>query len=324
MSWLIKKRTWIAIGVLGAAILVADGLASRPEAELQAQGSGKKGKKGGPKAGDSDGRDADREVIKKAAQSFVAAFERGDAKAVAAHFTEPGEYLTDDGTVIRGRAAIEKEYRDAFTKKKKLPKVEIELDSIRFPSKDTAIEEGYFKVRHGKDGTSSSKYSVLHVREGDQWLMAIVREWPSDGASLRDLEWLIGAWTAKREDIEINTKYAWWGEKGFIRVDLHIKTKERTIKGFQMIGKDAATGQLRSWTFDPEGSFAEATWSRDAKKWVQDAAAVLADGTVLTATNIIVPLDQDSFTFQSVQRTIGDEAAPDIGPIRVTRVKAKE
>jgi hypothetical protein len=161
------------------------------------------------------------------------------------------------------------------------------------------------------------------VRENGKWLMAVVREWRETGASLRDLDWLIGTWTVKRDDTEITTEYQWWGEKSFIRMDITIKDKKQTIKGFQMIGKDASTGQLRSWTFDPDGSFGEATWSRDGKKWVLDSAAVMSTGEVQTATNIITPLDDSTFTFQSVQRTVGDADAPDIGPVRVTRVKAK-
>ena len=53
-------------------------------------------------------QDADREAIAKTVRSLATAFEKGDAKALAAHFTENGEYTTDDGTVFRGRTAIER------------------------------------------------------------------------------------------------------------------------------------------------------------------------------------------------------------------------
>jgi uncharacterized protein (TIGR02246 family) len=266
---------------------------------------------------------ADTEALKKAGLSFIKAYMAGDAKAMAAHWTENGEYFADDGETIRGRANIEKAYVDIFSKKKGQTKAEIEVTSIRFPSKDTAIEEGYFKVRTDKEAPTSSKYTVLHVREGDKWLMAVVREWPGEGTSLRDLEWLIGTWQAKRDDTEVNTTYEWWGEKSFIRVNITITTRERTIKGFQMIGKDAATGQIRSWTFDAGGSFGEATWSRDGKKWVQDSAGVLDNGSTIAATNILTRIDNDSFTFQSVDRTVDGEDVSEIPPIRVTRVKGK-
>src|SRR5262245_24316455 len=43
-----------------------------------------------PKA---DGRDADREAVRKASQAFAVAFEKGDAAAVAGFFTDEGEYV---------------------------------------------------------------------------------------------------------------------------------------------------------------------------------------------------------------------------------------
>jgi uncharacterized protein (TIGR02246 family) len=128
-------------------------------------------------------RPEDEAAIRKASADFIKLVEKGDAKAVAASWTEDGEYIDDDGTTIRGRADIEAAYAKAFAKKKKT-KVEINIESIRFPSKDTAIEEGYAKMyRDGSENPSCSRYSVLHVREGGKWLMAVLREWPDDRPS---------------------------------------------------------------------------------------------------------------------------------------------
>lgn len=266
---------------------------------------------------------ADEAAIRKATQSFVKAVEAGDAQALAAHWTENGEYVADDGTNFRGRAAIEQAYRAALAKRKGPSEAEVDMTSLRFPSKDTAVQEGYFKARVGKDPPVTSRYSILHVREGGQWRMAIVREWPAEGASLRDLDWLIGTWEAKRDDVAVRTTYEWWGDKAFIRVAVTITQKGATRTGFQMIGRDGSAGQLRSWTFDTEGSFAEATWTREGNKWLQDATGVLEDGSVLAATNILTRLDNDAFSFQSIRRSVGGEDVDDIAPIRVTRVKGK-
>jgi uncharacterized protein (TIGR02246 family) len=263
----------------------------------------------------------DTAAIKNAGQAFLKAYLAGDAKALAAHWTENGEYFTDDGTTIRGRAAIEKTFTEVFAKRKPATHAALEVTSIRFPSKDTAIEEGYFKVSTGKDAPTSSRYTLLRVRDDGHWLMAVARDWPGEGATLHDLEWLIGSWEAKRGDLEIHTSYQWWGDKGFIRVAITLKEKGRTRDGFQMIGKDRSTGQIRSWTFDSEGSFAEATWSRDGNKWMMDSAGILDDGGVLAVTNILTRLDNDSFTFQSVQRKLNGEEIEDIPAVRVIRVK---
>ncbi len=314
------KRALLCIGFLGLALGIA-ALGLRFGREARAQ----EGAAGGPKAvAKGKSQDVDRDAVTKTVQSFTAAFEKGDAKALAAHWTENGEYVADDGTTIRGRAAIEKAYAGILAKRKGPAKVQIEVDSIRFPSKDTAIEEGHFKVSVGKSQGVTNKYSVLHVRENGKWLMALVREWPSEGVSLRDLDWLIGTWSAKREDVEVLTKYEWWGGKNFIRMEITIKGNKKTTTGVQMIGKDASTGEIRSWTFDPDGSFSSANWSRDGKKWVLDSAAVMTTGEIHTATNILLPVDENTFTFQSVRRAVGDTELPDIGPVRVTRVKTNK
>ena len=48
--------------------------------------------------------------------------------------------------------------------------------------------------------------------------MAVVREWPAEAVSLRDLEWLIGSWVAKRDDAEVHTTYEWMWNRSFIRM----------------------------------------------------------------------------------------------------------
>ena len=322
MRWF-TRVFWAVLALATLGLLFIYGTAGNPGAEVQAQGAGgkKDKKKGTPKGEPTKEQTADHAAIRKSVQSFIDAFEKGDAKALVAHWTENGEYVADDGTTLRGRAAIESEYTDVFANRKGKVKVDVEIDSIRFPSKDTAIEEGYFKVRTDKHTSHGSKYTVLHVREGEKWLMAVVREWPSEGVSIRDLDWLIGSWSAKRDDAEIQTTYEWWGDKAFLRANFSIKAKGKTITGFQMIGKDAVTGQIRSWAFDPDGSFAEASWSRSGKKWMQDSAAVLSDGSVLAATHILTRIDDDTFTFQAVQRSLDGAELADIPPVRVQRVK---
>ncbi|HZZ81272.1 MAG TPA: SgcJ/EcaC family oxidoreductase [Gemmataceae bacterium] len=301
-----KKKAFFVVGATAVALGAFGYLSGQ-------QPAGKKAKE----------NSADVAAIKKAGQSFLKAYLAGDAKAMASHWTESGEYHADGGKVVRGRAEIEKLYAEQFAKKTPYTDASFDVTSIRFPSKDTAIEEGYFKVRKEKEAPVTSKYSVLHVREGDKWLMAVVHDYPDEAVSLRDLEWLIGTWEAKRDDIVVRTTFEWWGNNGFIRSKITIKTKDKAREGFQMIGRDASTGNLRSWTFDTHGEFGEATWTRDGKKWMQDSASVLHDGSILAATNILTWIDNDTFTFQSVERSIGGEAVPDVPPVRVTRVKSK-
>ena len=100
---------------------------------------------------------------------------------MAAHWTAEGEYTSDDGTTFSGRAALEKAYAEFFAKNPDNA-LEVEVDSIRFPSRDTAVVEGHFKLHKGKKKELIvSKCSFLYAREDGKWLIAIAREWPGDG-----------------------------------------------------------------------------------------------------------------------------------------------
>lgn len=304
------------LAAFAVGMLAAQGARPQPPAATQPPAA-----RAGAKAGEDKAREADRAAIREAGEAFAKAFEGGDARAVAARWTAEGEYIADDGTTIRGRAALENAYAGFFAKNPKL-KVEVQRDSLRFPSRDTAIAEGYFKVRKDRaEVPVSARFSALYVREDGKWLMAVLREWPDEGASLRDLDWLIGEWEVKRDGLEVHTAYEWDENKVFLRARFTIKQEGRTVTATQIIGKDPSTGQLRSWTFESTGGFGEAVWTRDGRKWTLEANGVQADGSALHATNILTRLDEDSFTWQATNRTEDNVELPNQPPVKVTRVK---
>jgi uncharacterized protein (TIGR02246 family) len=267
-------------------------------------------------------RAADREAVRKAIDSFAAAFRKGDAKAVADHWTAEGEYVSDDGATYRGRAALEKAYSESFAKNPGNA-LEVEVEAIRFPSRDTAVAEGHFKLREKGGELVVSQCSFLFAREDGKWLIASARESPGDGLSVRDLEWMIGTWEAKRDGTVVTTSYEWTAKKSFIRCQFSVRQDGQTYGGMQMIGKDPSTGLLHTWTFEDSGGIGGADITRDGKKWVHDATGVTPDGRVLTATNIMTPIDADSFLWHTVERSLDDESLPDMPPVKVVRVKAK-
>ena len=55
-------------------------------------------------------------AIEKANSEFITAMKTGDAKTIAAPYTEDASFIMIDGSCIRGRTEIEKMYRDRFTR----------------------------------------------------------------------------------------------------------------------------------------------------------------------------------------------------------------
>jgi len=264
-------------------------------------------------------------AVRKQADEVIKAFNRGDAKAMASFWTENGEYIGPDGETVRGRGAIEKEYAEFFKKNPKAT-LEIQIQSVRRLGPRAAMEEGTLVVRlPGKKEKGESRYSVLHVKEDDGWHAASVREWLPDettAMALKDIDWLIGTWEARSPETEVQTIYEWDDNKAFLRCRYTVKQGDKVLNsGTQVIGKDPA-GKLRSWLFDSSGSFGESIWSRDdSNRWVIEATATLPDGSEMVATNLLIPINKDTFTWQSVDRSAGGAPLPDVPPVKVTRVQ---
>jgi uncharacterized protein (TIGR02246 family) len=267
------------------------------------------------------GRDADAEAIAKSARDFTAAFARGDAKAVAAMWSEEGESEDADGAVVRGREAIEKAFAETF-KDKKQGKLDVEIRSIRYPSRDTAIEEGF--LRHTPDGPglpTSTLYTAAHVREDGKWLIATSREYGAGQDRLGDLAFLIGTWQGGPTGKEASVSFEKDPTGPFILGTFTRTADGKAVaKGTMKIGLDAQRGQLRSWHFDDGGGHGQSLWLRDGDHWVLDAIGATGDGTETAAVNILSRLGPDELTWRSIDRVVGDAAIPDTVPVKLTRV----
>ena len=223
---------------------------------------------------------------------------------------------------VRGREALEKGFA-AFFERTPEVKAEVHPEALRFLGRDAAIEDGTVDVRRGAaEPSTRARYNALFLREDGKWLLARLAETTDDEPSLDDLAWLVGDWKSLAgQDAEILTTYSRDEDGKFLKVRFTIKGKDRTLSGFQVLGKDPATGAIRAWTFEAEGGIGEAVWARDGDHWTAEATGTLADGRTLVATNILRRINDDLFTWQSIDRMLDDEELPDLPPVKVTRVK---
>ena len=75
----------------------------------------------------SENQSADEIAIRLTDESFVKAYGKANAKAVAAHFTADAEYVDELGNVSQGREAIEESLRDFFAEH---PACKLEMNRI--------------------------------------------------------------------------------------------------------------------------------------------------------------------------------------------------
>jgi uncharacterized protein (TIGR02246 family) len=267
---------------------------------------------------------ADEQAIRKSAQEFSKAYEKGDAKAIAALWTEQGEMQDESGEMLRGRAAIETAFAGEL-KEHPGDKIDVLIESIHFPAKDLAIEEGV--LRHtsaGKELPSSTRYSAVHVRDGGQWKMAISQEWGAGRDRLEDLDWLVGTWKAKLPEQEVTLTFAKDEKRPLLVGKFTRQAQGKPVgSGTMKISYDPRRGQLRSSHIDDDGGHGQAVWVRDGNNWLLEANGVTDDGLETAAVNILGRLNDNELTWRSTARAMGGQPMPDTMPIKLTRVSGK-
>lgn len=270
------------------------------------------------------GRADDEKAIRATVASFAEAFQKGDAKAIAALFTEDGEAVDADGGTIQGRAAIAEHYGARFAASPG-DKLETTVEAIRFLAPGVARETGV--TQHTPSGASSPttiRYTAIHVKQDGTWRLASVRELLDKEVShhdrLKELEWLIGDWVEESQDAVVTTSVAWADNESFLLRSFDVRVKGKpALTGTQRIGWDPLTKQIKSWVFDSRGGYGEGLWTHSGNQWVIKASGVRPDGRTATATQVLTCVNKDTMRWKSIDRTLGDEIVAEIDEVTMVR-----
>ncbi len=265
------------------------------------------------------------EEIETAASAFEAAFNKGDATALAALFAEKAEVVDEDDNVVTGRDNIRVRFAEIF---KKFPKarIEIRITSLKLLAPDVVLEEGISATALEPDAEGSfSPYMAIHLKGNGKWLITNVRDFPAEEGpktahdELAALEWLVGDWVDQTDDAKVETSCRWTEDGNYLLQDYVVKLRGGVeSRGTQRIGWDPLRKTIRGWAFDHSGGFGESTWTPVNDGWVIKAEGVTPDGKSASVIRILTPLGPDLFDLNSTQRLVGDELLPD-ARVRVAR-----
>lgn len=251
--------------------------------------------------------------LEASAKQFEAAFNQGDAVAIAAQLTENAEVIDDDGTIISGRETIQARFAELF---KTYPKAKtvVEVTELRQLGTDVAVEDGMSVTTLDPDQPSSkSPYTLIQVRKDGKWLIARIRDFPEETDDtphehLQPLAWLVGNWVDQSGDTKVETNCRWDDGGNFLIQNYVVKTREgHSLKGTQWVGWDAQRKTVRSWAFDQAGGFVESIWTAIDDGWIITAEGCTPDGRRASATRTVTILGPDLYQIDSTQRLVGDE-----------------
>lgn len=278
-------------------------------------------------------RTDDEAALRALVAEFARAFNAGDAKAVAALFTDKARVITVSGRSIEGRKAIEKLFAASFQETPGQT-IEVKTESVRFLDADVAIEEGTATVASPQTGgeiqgeKESTRYTAAYVKRDGKWFQDSIRDYPLPESTdeltahdhLKELEWLVGDWIDESDEAEVYTTCRWAENHSYLLRSFQVKVRgQARMSGTQHIGWDPRQKQIRSWVFDSDGGFSEGFVSRDGERWVMKSSGVLKDGRTGSATNVLTRVNRDTMKWTSVDRTLGAEVLPDAEEITLVR-----
>jgi uncharacterized protein (TIGR02246 family) len=267
----------------------------------------------------------EEKAVRQTAQAFMDAFNKGDAKAVAALWAADGDYSIGRDR-LQGRQAIQKLYEEFF-KAHPGSKMEVTIDSVRVYAPTVAVEQGTAAVTDSPNGPpTASSYSAVHVKQKDgKWLMASVSESATPTLLKQDLNeiaWLIGDWAAQGDAAKVEIRYEWMANENFIRGETKVHASgeaKETIGGTQIIGRDPFSGQIVSWFFNADGGHGFGAWTKDGNRWLLHSQGATADGVPSSSVNVLHHADDNVISWQSFNRTLGDQPLPDTKEIVIER-----
>lgn len=267
----------------------------------------------------------DETAIRKLVKEYVEAFNKHDAKALADFWSPDAVYLnreTDEEVV--GREAIAQQFTDLFKDEPEC-KMVAQTEAVGFVSPNVAIEHGTSTMTFPKEEPDDTAYAAVYVKRDGKWLLDRVTDEAnpdkdSHYEQLKPLEWMVGHWVDKDDHVDIETDCNWTKNRTFLTRSFTVSMDGNSqMSGMQIVGWDPAAKSIRSWTFDSDGSFADATWTHKGNRWYIRNTGVLADGRKGSMTNVIKQIDANSFTWQTIERTAGGELLPNSPEVLVVR-----
>lgn len=275
---------------------------------------------GQPKSGPEPKAPVGIAAIEETSAAYTAAFNRGDLAAVASFWAENADYVADDGTITRGRTAITELFK-AVVKTEGGAKLTLKTSSLRMLGDSVALHDGTVELTSPEGDVSKSQFTAVWTKIGGKWLLerardiAIPTEDEVEGpyTKLKELEWLVGTWTAREGTTEVSFQCRWNRTKTFLILEQQVKLNvDDVLTVTKVVGWDPINENIRTWMFDSTGGFGEGVWARQGNTWNVEASGVTSEGKTASSVNAWKFIDDDSFEWSATDRQIDGAPAADV------------
>jgi len=261
----------------------------------------------------------EQEEVRKVVEAYRQAVELGDVETIASFWAPDADYVDYQGHAYKIQAALIRARAQARADGHiSRPAPKTDTLAIRFIAPGVAVEDGTVE-RPAAVGNSHTlgRYCAMWVKRDGKWLIDGVREStyraPLVGDRFKDLEWMIGEWTAEGPHGTAEVSCSWGPDKKYILRTLKVTPEgEPAVSATQWIGWDPVHDRVHSFVYDSRGGYGEGVWAQDGEAWVVSTTGVMPDGRRTSATNIYSRIDEDTAIWESVDDEVEGRPTPDV------------
>jgi len=272
-----------------------------------------------------DASPEEKNAILARIKQYSDAFNHRDSKGLASLWALDGEYIGEDGQILRGRDAITKS-NIAYFEANPNATLRTTIDCIRFMAPTVAIEDGVSEIQTSPSAKSTLfRYSTVHVKKNGVWQTASIRilgdKKKSNQYRLKPLQFLIGDWVSNQRNTYVKMHCRWSANKNFIWCKL-VSSVDGKIQSsdIEIIGWNHTNDKIVSWTFGCKGEHGYGVWQKTRKGWTVRTAKVKNSGSIATAKVILTSIGKDRFVWESTQRTSADKPSSKTNKLVLSRI----
>jgi uncharacterized protein (TIGR02246 family) len=261
--------------------------------------------------------------------AYSAAYNRGDAAAVARLWAADAQSIDIHGNVTEGREAIQESFAAMFAKRPGA-KLAVRVLNAKSVNADVAVVDvAPQRAPDAAEPAPPVQTAMVLERAEAGWMIHSARDtllYAMGSTHLERLAWMIGSWRGATEGPEptrLSVHCDWTGNRSFLVRTYTLERAGVRRHGHEIIAWDAAEKTIRSWLFDSSGGFAERTWRPEKAAWEIVHRATTAEGSRHESTDLLTPIDADTFKVEWQTDTEANLRDADAHFVVVRRVKAE-
>lgn len=269
---------------------------------------------------------ADESAVREFVAGYVKAFNEHDLEAVTSMWA--GNAVHTDRDTGERTEGCEEIVADVAMTFKTQPDARLagRVDRVRMVKPDVASVEGQTTFLAPGAAPSQANFTAILVKEDGQWRIDSIEEsavpQPTTAQdALAQLSWLVGRWVDNGDGVRVDTTVRWTTNNAFLLRSFVVQTPNGVAQqGTQVIGWDPRSREIRSWSFNSDGSFGDGTWTKSGEQWLIKSTQTLADGEAASGTYVLTRVDDDTITLRLIGHEVEGQPRPATEAVTVVRV----